>query len=126
MSLSYIAVEGYSWDASTTNLPGLPTDSSYSFEDTTSNKVKADGKKVLLSTNITIAGTDTAQQFTFAGNGTITGSAQKTKAETIPVVLENDKVDCIVTCTNNATSAVTSGTITVKISGAGQSKVKGA
>ena len=125
MSLSYIAVEGYSWDASTTNLPGLPTNSSYSFADTTSSKVKAGGKKVLLSTVITIAGTDTAQQFTFTGNGTITGSAQKTKAETIPVVLENDKVDCIVSCVNNATGAVIPGTITVKISGAGQSKVKG-
>ena len=125
MSLSYITVEGYSWDASTTNLPGLPTNSSYSFEDTTSSKVKAGGKKVLLSTIITIAGTDTAQQFTFAGNGTITGSAQKTKAETMPVVLENDKVDCTVSCTNNATGMVTMGTITVKISDAGQNKVKG-
>lgn len=125
MSLSYIAVEGYSWDASTTNLPGLPTNSSYSFADTTSSKVKAGGKKVLLSTTITIAGTDTAQQFTFTGNGIITGSAQKTKAETMPVVLENDKVDCIVSCVNNTTGAVIPGTITVKISGAGQNKVKG-
>ena len=125
MSLSYIAVEGYSWDASTTNLPGLPTNSAYSFQETTSSKVKADNKKVLLSTIITIAGTDTTQQFTFAGSGTIAGSAQKTKAELMPVVLENDKVDCIVSCTNNTTGAVTMGTITVKISGAGQSKVKG-
>lgn len=125
MSLEYIAVEGYSWEASTTNLPGLPMDSAYSFEDTTSSKVKADNKKVLLSTNITIAGTDTAEQFTFAGNGIITGSAQKTKAETMSVVLENDKADCIVACTNNATGVITTGTITVKISQAGQSKVKG-
>ena len=124
MSLANIAVEGYSWDASTTNLPGLPTDSAYSFEDTTSSKVKADGKKVLLSTVITIAGTDTEQLFTFAGNGTLTGSAQKTKAELLPVVLENDQVDCIVACTNNTSGGVTMGTITVKISGAGQSKVK--
>jgi uncharacterized Zn-binding protein involved in type VI secretion len=125
MSLEYIVVEGYSWEASTTNLPGLPMDSAYSFEDTTSSKVKADNKKVLLTTVITIAGTDASEQFTFAGSGTITGSAQKTKAETMPVVLENDKVDCIVACTNNSTLVVTSGTITVKISQAGQNKVKG-
>ena len=125
MSLEYIVVEGYSWEASTTNLPGLPTNSAYSFTDTTSSKAKADNKKILLNTVITIAGTDASQQFTFAGGGTITGSAQKTKAELMPVVLEKDKTDCTVACTNNSTGVVTMGTITVKISVAGQSKVKG-
>lgn len=125
MSLKNVVVEGYSWDASTTNLPSMPTDSAFSFSDTTSSKVKAGGKKVLLSTIITIAGTDSSQQFTFAGGGTITGSAQKTKAESLPVVLENDEGDCTVSCTNNTTGVVTTGTITVKISDAGQDKVMG-
>lgn len=124
MSLEYIAVEGYSWEASTTNLPAMPLDTAYTFTDTTSSKAKAGGKKILLSSVIVIAGTDASGQFTFAGGGNLVGSAQKTKAEMTPVVLENDKVDCITTCTNNSSGVVTAGTITIKISEAGQDKVK--
>ena len=124
MSLEYIAVEGYSWEASTTNLPAMPLDTAYTFTDTTSSKAKASGKKILLSSVIVIAGTDASEQFTFAGGGNLVGSAQKTKAEMTPVVLENDKVDCVTTCTNNSSGVTTTGTITIKISEAGQDKVK--
>lgn len=124
MSLKNVVVEGYSWDASSTNLPSMPTDSAYTFTDVTSSKVKADGKKVLLSTTIVIAGADSSSQFTFAGGGAITGSAQNIKAEFMPVALEGDKIDCPVTCINSSSGATTEGTITVKISEAGQSKVK--
>ena len=125
MSLKSIVVEGYEWEASTTNLPLLPMDSAYTFADVTSSTSKADGKKILLSTVIVISGTDESSQFTFAGGGSIMGSAQKIKADLMPVVLEEDKVDCPVICTNNSSGATTSGTITVKITNAGQSKAKG-
>lgn len=124
MSLKYVAVDGYSWQASTTSLPGLPVNTAYTFTDVTSPKVKIDNKPILLSSTIVIAGMDSSQQFTFTGGGVLTGSAQKVTAGLMPVVLENDSVDCSVTCTNNTSGVTTAGTITIKISGAGQTVMK--
>lgn len=70
--------------------------------------------------------TDAAGFVAPAASVTISGSAQKTKIEGSPAVLEGDsgKATAVI-FTNASTGATTTHDVEVKISSAGQSKVKG-
>lgn len=98
----------------------------------TSLKVKADGKGVYKTLNFTISGY-TGQAITVAGSGTgsgsINASATHDKVEGNPVFLEGD-VSSTITINglqpSGGGTAPATATEIVKITSAGQTKVKGA
>lgn len=125
MSLSYIAVKGCEL-----KFQAGGTDSSISITGTESTKAKADGKAIYKELKFSISNYN-GQAITNGdgvGSGSIIASATKTKVEGNAVILEGDESAQI---TINGTTTTQSGTVpvtaveVVKVTKAGQSKVKG-
>lgn len=125
MSLKAIAVDGCEL-----KFQAGGNDSSISITGTTSTKATADGKAIYKELNFSISGYN-GQAITNSdgtGQGSIIATAIKTKVEGNAVILEGD-VSASVTI--NGTTTTQSGTIPavaieiVKVTKAGQSKVKG-
>ena len=93
-----------------------------------STKTKADNKNVYTSPlAITVTYTDsTSAAFSGGGSGSINSTATKTKADNESVMLENDSVIVHLVGVNPTTGVpIEDYPVTVKISDAGQNKVKG-
>lgn len=120
MSLKYIATEDCEWEFDS----GTGT---VTITDGISEKVKADGKKVLIGT-VTIAISDYAGKGITGGSGvgTLDASATKVKAEGKAVVLKGDESgDIFVTGTNTAPPPPRlTVMVKVKVKKSGQTKVK--
>lgn len=122
MSLKYIATEDCEWEFESNAETGT-----IKVTDGISEKVKADGKKVLIGT-ITISISNYAGKGITGGSGvgTLDASATKVKAEGKAVVLEGDESgDIFVTGTNTAPPPPQlTVMVKVKVKKAGQTKVK--
>ena len=126
MSLKYIAVEGCSLNFQVAGAQGT-----IKITGTTSNKVKADGKAVYKEIKFDIknynGGAVTNADGT--GTGSIIASAQHVKVEGNAVILEGDVSATITisgtTTTQSGKTPVTTPDV-VKVTAAGQTKVKGA
>ena len=125
MSLNYIAVQGCEL-----KFQAGGNDSSISITGTPSTKVKADGKSVYKEIKFSISGYN-GQAITNSdgvGSGSIIATATKTKVEGNFVILEGDVSASI---TINGTMSTQSGPQpataieVVKVTKAGQTKVKG-
>lgn len=127
MSLKNIAVEGCSLKFQNGGGP----DTAISITGTTSTKVKADGKAVYKELKFSISGYN-GQAITNSdgtGQGSIIATAQKVKVEGNAVILEGD-VSASITISGSTTTPSGKQDVTaveiVKVTDAGQTKVKGA
>lgn len=126
MSLKYIAVEGCTLEFQVEGASG-----NIEITGTPSTKVKADGKAVYKEIKFSISnyngGAVTNSDGT--GTGSIIASAQHVKVEGNAVILEGDvsaTVEISGTTTTSSGPTPVTTTDVVKVTAAGQSKVKGA
>ena len=132
MSLKSIVVEGCSLEFQN---GGSPNDGIIITPQQTSSKVKAEGKSVYKTLKFSIAGYTASSDVnpnwvpgSGTGSGEINASAQKTRVEGNMVILEGDESDTItingMQYHGSSTEPATVDEV-VKVTDAGQSKVKG-
>lgn len=135
MSLNYIAVEGCTLEFQD---GGSPNSAITINPNQVSTKVKADGKGVYKTIKFTISGytaSSTKKQYwvegSGSGSGEINASSQNVKAEGNAVILEGDvsptiTINGMEQLPGSSSPTPTTTTDFVKVTKAGQSKVKGA
>lgn len=134
MSLKSIVVEGCSLEFQN---GGSPNDGIIITPQQTSSKVKAEGKAVYKTLKFSIAGYTASSDVnpnwvpgSGTGSGEISASAQKTKVEGYNVILEGDDsgeitINGMEQLPGSTTPTSAQVTEIVKVSDAGQNKVKG-